>query len=108
MKVFYVPLDLAQTPSTGWAYCNKYWIVHPQQGVAFCMDDKKYSSCGEFNEPYPQCNSSRNVEIRIRNQLYQECDVLLLPAVYQAHAINKMIEVRRLIEKPIPVLCSLG
>lgn len=94
MKTFYVPLHIATTPVTGHCICTQFWIVHPEYGVAFCMDAQEYSD-GRLNLPYPQCNTNRRITTTLRNKVYQNHNVLLIPVIYYAHATRIMWEIRQ-------------
>lgn len=99
-QIFYVPLDVATTPTDGRVYCKRWWSVHPEHGVAF------YYRRGypKTEEPSPQCNQDRAVVEHIHRHRPGH-EARLLPVVYAQHAVRyqkSMMEQRtqRLAGKP--------
>ena len=54
--VFYVPKDVATAPADGPCLVNRWWVVHPEKGIAFyCSRRRPFDlEPGEEDEPSPQ------------------------------------------------------
>lgn len=83
-RIFYVPLDVATTPTEGHVYCGRWWSVHPEHGVAFYCREVGYP---KTEEPSPQCNKDRAV-VEHCNRSRHGHEARLIPAVYAEHAIR--------------------
>lgn len=87
-RYLYIPIDVAQTPREGHAYVNRYWLVHPEKGVAFWYQPFGYD---RSDEPSPQCNSSeQTAEYLNRNKTDEGFEVQFIPVVFAAHAMMQM------------------
>ena len=82
----HVPLDQAQKPIEGHCYVNRYWLVHPEKGLAFY-----YSGRGDMDvtSPHPQCNKYESITRKL-NHLLKDHDVVFVPVVFHTHAYLEM------------------
>lgn len=92
----HVPLDVLQTPCSGECVVGAYWMVHPEKGALYVLDDFRASSPHDVREVY-------NYDKRIVERFLQEDHVAMqIPVAYLIHgrraapAFQK--EVRELIE----------
>jgi hypothetical protein len=70
----FMPMEEATTPRDGIAMCNRYWVVHPTDGVVFYRLSKGYRAA--------QCNHNEEIAKTIRDRIYPGCDVILIPVVF--------------------------
>lgn len=89
--MFYIPAEIAVTPVNGEVICDKWWVVHPEHGVAFYAQLTGY---GRSEEPSPQCNSSEYVAKHLAKLAYADCMVVKLPAVFTGHARKEFNRLR--------------
>lgn len=75
----YVGFEEATTPRDGDVLTNRWWVVHPEHGVAFYRLRPK--------DPYraPQCNHHERIARDICEKLYPGHEVRLIPAVFVGH-----------------------
>lgn len=94
---FYVPEDVATTPAEGHCFVNRWWMVHPEKGVAFYCDTRRsvWLEPGEKEEPSPQCNSCEITARHLAKKLHPDCEVKKLHAVYLRPAIVEMHKQRK-------------
>jgi hypothetical protein len=78
-KLEYETFDDATTPRDGEVLTNRWWVVHPEYGVAFY---RMYP-----RDPYraPQCNHDERIARDICDRLYPGHEVRLIPAVFVGH-----------------------
>ena len=90
--MFFIPLDVAIAPAEGHCFVNRWWAVHPDKGVAFyAMLFGYYRS----DEPSPQCHSNEHTARHLMARINPECEVMLLPVVYQWPAQKEMLRLRK-------------
>lgn len=73
-----VPVDVATTPTNGYAMVNRWWTVHPERGVVFAR--------WRDGEVSPQCNPSESMSKRLTQQLWPDCESRFIPVVFMEHA----------------------
>jgi hypothetical protein len=60
-KIHYVTLEELTTPRDGEVRVNRYWVYHPEKGIAF------YKTLGSL---VPQCNGSEDITKSIISGMY--------------------------------------
>ncbi len=78
-NIIYLPKEDALKPREGHCYVDRWWTVHPENGLAFYYPPgtktrSKYSA--------PQCNSIEEITERIRDKIYPDHEVEFIPAVF--------------------------
>lgn len=82
--IFHVPVSVATTPVDGECYVNRWWMSHPNKGIAFYIGP----NC---TDPSPQCHRSKSAVERVYG--FPDHVPLQLPVVFATHALR---EVRRI------------
>jgi hypothetical protein len=88
---FHVPLETAKTPSTGACLANRWWAVHPDEGVAFWCQPTGF---GRSDSPSPQCHDDEASARRLFAELHPDHEVVQIEVVFLAHAERAMVRVR--------------
>ena len=74
MKIVHIPITTIETPIDGHVYCNSYWAVHPEKGVAvarYGQDDYR-----------PQCSKDKAVAEHIVSVCHPDHIVQLIDIAY--------------------------
>ena len=75
----HVPLDLLQTPATGECVVDKFWMVHPEKGALYVLDESAARYPDSVREV---CNS----DVRIVERFLQQGHVAMqIPVAYLTH-----------------------
>lgn len=80
--LIYVPKETAVIPRDGECLVNHWWIIHPEQGLAFYIPTLRAQT-----DPMPQCNKSEEVTRTLAERVYSNHAVEQIPIVYASHAI---------------------
>jgi hypothetical protein len=72
----YVPFEEATTPRDGEALTDRWWVVHPEYGIAYYRVHPK----GAYRAP--QCNHNEAIARDICARLYPDHEVRHMPAVF--------------------------
>lgn len=75
----YVTFDEATTPRDGEVLTDRWWIVHPERGIAF------YRMWPKDRYRSPQCNHDERISRQLCEQLYPDHEIRLIPAVFIGH-----------------------
>lgn len=78
-KAFGIPLDELTRPRDGDCLVDRWWVVHPEDGLMFYASEKRYATPSGAS---PQCNGQEAITRKLRDNLYPDCDVQFVPAVY--------------------------
>lgn len=89
MKFIYVQLDKAVKPIDGMCYTNRYWIVHPEKGLAFCYGKKQID---RMENPIPQCSKQKHILENYINTYMPNHNIVKLPLVFERHAYLEMLK----------------
>ena len=78
-NIIYLPKDEAVKPREGHCYVDRWWIVHPEKGLAFYLSphatkDDRFTS--------PQCNSNKAVTEVLHKKMYSDHEIKFFTAVY--------------------------
>jgi hypothetical protein len=77
-RLEYVSLKEAATPRDGEVITNRWWVVHPEDGIAFYrMPQARFRA--------PQCNHDERIARDLCDKLYPGHDVALVPVVFVGH-----------------------
>lgn len=82
----YIPRRIAERSTDGPCFINRFWIMHPEQGIAFYLTELSPSIMGRENEPRPQCDSIQSLAEVVRTQVYPDHELVFIPVVYAGHA----------------------
>ena len=91
-EIFYVPIEKATIPAGSHCLVDRYWIVHPEKGIAFYAQLFGY---GSSDEPSPQCNTSEYVVRFDIQRRHPDCVVKKIPVVFTVHAQRKLNTLKR-------------
>lgn len=75
-KLEYVALDEATLPRDGEVLTDRWWVVHPEKGLAFYRPHPKR----RFRAP--QCNSDRRMPEHLVAEMYPGHEVRYVEAAY--------------------------
>jgi hypothetical protein len=104
--MFFIPFETAITPAEGHCFVDRWWMVHPEKGVAFYATKRRSYELepGEEDEPSPQCNSSESTARHLQQKLHPDCETRFIPVVFVRHAITEMHRQRRLVREQARVV----
>lgn len=84
----YVPLEVLQTPITGECLVDRYWMVHPEKGALYTLNEHEAYYQGSVRET---CNADKRIVERF---LLPEHEVAQVHVAYLAHG-TRMAETFR-------------
>jgi len=87
MNYIHVPIETATQPKGHSCHCDKYWMHHPEKGLAYYIlpGTTKASLCMD-ERLRPQCNDNEHIVKRFLKDGY-EC--VHVPVVFDVHAIHE-------------------
>ncbi len=85
----HVPLDLLQRPISGECLIDAFWMVHPDKGALYVLDDHQASYSGAVREA---CNRDERLVHRF---LQADHVVQQIPVAYLAHGARLGEEFRK-------------
>lgn len=86
-RFIYIPLNTATRPVNGHCTVDHWWAVHPTKGVAYYYRPFGY---GHSDSPAPQCNRDESITRYLAERYHPNCEVKLIPVVFDAHATRAM------------------
>jgi hypothetical protein len=75
-KLTYVPFDEATTPKDGEVLTNRWWVVHPEHGLAY------FSRRPTDRHKSAQCNGDRRLPEKMVGEMYPNHEVRFMPVVF--------------------------
>lgn len=85
----YVPLELLQTPRTGECLVGYFWMVHPEKGALYLLDQRNIHRVDGVQEA-----ANRDQRI-VERFLVEGHEVVQVPVAYLAHGLAASMEFRR-------------
>ena len=84
--VFHIKPELAAVPIDGDCYVNRWWMSHPEKGIAFyigpnCLD------------PAPQCHHTKSAVERVFG--FPDHIPLFMPVVFATHALREARKIQK-------------
>jgi hypothetical protein len=95
-QIIYVDQDYATTPENGECIARRWWIVHPEKGIAFYYNNR--FGYDPFEGPAAQCNQSESTTRALMNRMggwWEGHEVRYFEAVFMGHACKAVAEFRK-------------
>lgn len=94
--LLYVPLNVAQKPISGECLVNYWWIVHPENGIAYsAVITGRWAS----TQPHPFAKETEPDCRVLQEHLFMNHQVMKIPVVYMEHAVHLLHSVQKQADK---------